>query len=129
MSSANLEALGWDEWFEGHAGATCAEESSYARVASVDRDQLLLISGAGVFRARLSGKYLNESVSSSELPCVGDWVCVDRSDADQSGLIHGVLERKTSLRRKAAGVSVDYQMIAANVDVVFLFNHVTTTLI
>lgn len=120
MISANLEALGWDDWFEEQSNASCAQESSVARVAAVDRDQLLLINDAGVFRAKLSGKYMHESVSSSELPCVGDWVCVDRSDADQFGMVHGVLKRKTSLRRKAVGESVDYQMIAANVDVVFI---------
>jgi ribosome biogenesis GTPase / thiamine phosphate phosphatase len=120
MISANLETLGWDDWFEEQARVSCEEESSVARVVAVDRDQLLLINDAGVFRAKLSGKYMHESVSSSERPCVGDWVCVERSDSDQFGMVHGVLQRKTSLRRKTAGVSVDYQMIAANVDVVFI---------
>lgn len=120
MRTANLEALGWSAWFEEQARTVCDPTNSVGRVAAVDRDQLLVINETGTFRAKLSGKYMYESVSSSELPCVGDWVCVERSTADQFGIIHGVLGRKTSLRRKAPGESVDYQMIAANVDVVFI---------
>lgn len=118
MNSPNLVALGWDNWFAEQASAHCDPAASVARVAAVDRDQLLLLNASGTFRARLAGKLLYESVSSAALPCVGDWVCVEKSPAYRFGLVHGVLARKTSLRRKAAGDSVDFQMIAANVDVV-----------
>ena len=120
MSNSKLEALGWDDWFEEQARTNCDPASSVGRVAAVDRDQLLILNETGAFRAKLSGKFMYESVSSSELPCVGDWVCIERSPTDQFGVIHGVLGRKTSLRRKAPGESVNDQMIAANVDVVFI---------
>ena len=120
MNNSKLEALGWDDWFAEHAITDCHSTGSFARVAAVDRELLLLINESGVFRAKLSGKYMYESVSSSEHPCVGDWVCVEKAPADQFGLVHCVVGRKTSLRRKAAGESVDYQMIAANVDFVFI---------
>jgi ribosome biogenesis GTPase len=120
MSKSTLEALGWDEWFAERARTDCRSTGSFARVAAVDRELLLLIHDAGLFRAKLSGKYMHEAVSSSERPCVGDWVCVDKAPADQSGLVHCVVGRKTSLRRKAAGEAVEYQMIAANVDVVVI---------
>lgn len=55
---------------------------------------------------------------SHELPCVGDWVCVAKYPQDDFGVIHALLERQTSLRRKSAGSVTDYQMIAANVDTV-----------
>jgi ribosome biogenesis GTPase len=45
---------------------------------------------------------------------------VEKSAQDQFGLVHGVLERQTELRRKAAGDSVEYQLIAANVDFVIV---------
>lgn len=120
MSNSGLESLGWDDWFAGHAKADCHATGPFARVAAVDRELLLLINESGAFRAKLSGKYMYESASSSERPCVGDWVCVERAPADQFGLVHCIIGRKTSLRRKAAGESVDYQMIAANVDFVFI---------
>jgi ribosome biogenesis GTPase / thiamine phosphate phosphatase len=120
MKHSNLEALGWDSWFEEQARFRCDPTGAVARVAAVDRDQLLLLNETGAFRAKLSGKVMHESVSSLDRPCVGDWVCVDKSPADQFGLVHGVLDRKTSLRRKAVGEPVQYQMIAANVDFVII---------
>jgi len=120
MKQSNLDALGWDSWFAEQAGLHCASTAAVARVVAVDRDQLLLLNEIGTFRAKLSGKYLYETVSSTELPCVGDWVWVIKSEADQFGQVHGILARKTHLRRKAVGEAVKYQMIAANVDFVIV---------
>ena len=53
-------------------------------------------------------------------PCVGDWVLVERAPGEAFGIVHGLLERRTGLGRKAAGESVELQMIAANVDFVIL---------
>ncbi len=120
MNELTLDSLGWDSWFEAQLKNLRAEEKSVARVAAVDRDQLLLLGEAGFFRAKLSGKYLYESESASERPCVGDWVCVEIPEHGQLGLVHKVFNRRTCLRRKAAGELVEYQMIAANVDFVII---------
>jgi len=120
MNELNLDSLGWDSWFEVQRENLCTEDSSVARVAAVDRDQLLLLGQAGAFRAKLSGKCRHESESASERPCVGDWVCVEISEPDKFGLVNEVFPRKTCLRRRAAGDSVEYQMIAANVDFVII---------
>lgn len=111
-----LEKLGWSEWFEERAD--CGPGHTLARVAAVDRGLLLLMDEAGTFRAKLAGSYLYRHRLSQEVPCVGDWVCQERPAGGDLGLIHAILERRTALRRKAAGDAVDYQMIAANVDTV-----------
>ena len=54
--------------------------------------------------------------SSADLPCVGDWVYVQYHSEGTRAIIHGILPRKTFLRRKSAGRNVDFQMIAANID-------------
>ncbi len=118
MNTSELEALGWDDWFEEQARVSCGPASAVGRVAAVDRDQLLLLNETGAFRAKLSGKYMYQSASSADLPCVGDWACVEKTPADQFGMVRGILARKTSLRRKVAGESIEFQMIAANIDVV-----------
>jgi ribosome biogenesis GTPase len=120
MKEMTLDSLGWCGWFEQQAKTLCEGETFVARVAAVDRNQLLLVGEIGFFRAKLSGKYMYESESASERPCVGDWVCVKKPELDQFGVAHKVFERRTCLRRKAAGDSVEYQMIAANVDFVIL---------
>ena len=119
MTKLTLDALGWNEWFAAQTGL-CGTANIMARVAAVDRDQLLLVGERGFFRAKLSGKFLHETEGSMQRPCVGDWVCVEKSAQDQFGIVHGMLERQTELRRKAAGDSVSCQMIADNVDFVIV---------
>lgn len=113
-----LNELGWSDWFAQRA--SCKPSETIARVAAVDRDQLLLVDRSGHFRARLAGRYMHHHQLSQELPCVGDWVCVEKQLQGDFGVIHALLERKTSLRRKSAGISTQYQMIAANVDYVLI---------
>jgi len=117
---STLEALGWDEWFDEQAKLLCDPKSSVARVIAMDRGELLLINEVGSFRSKFSGKYLFESDASANFPCVGDWVCVEKKGADELGIINALLERKTRLRRKSAGKSVEFQMIAANIDFVIV---------
>jgi ribosome biogenesis GTPase / thiamine phosphate phosphatase len=110
--------LGWSDWFAQRAD--CQPPDTVARVAAVDRDQLLLVDPDGHFRAKLAGRYLHHHHLNQELPCVGDWVCVEKQSGEDFGVIHALLERRTSLRRKSAGNVMEYQMIAANVDYVLI---------
>ncbi len=112
----DLAPLGWNEWFDERT--QCGPADTLARVVAVDRELLLLMDQTGSFRAKLAGRYLHQRHLAEELPCVGDWVCVEKQPTDDVGQIHLLLERRTSLRRKSAGDSVKYQMIAANVDCV-----------
>jgi ribosome biogenesis GTPase / thiamine phosphate phosphatase len=113
-----LNELGWSDWFEQRVD--CTPTQPVARVAAVDRDQLLLVDQTGFFRAKLAGSYLRSRHQAYEWPCVGDWVCVERHPGDDFGVVHALVERRTSLRRKTAGNAVEYQMIAANVDFVVI---------
>jgi ribosome biogenesis GTPase len=113
-----LSELGWSDWFAQRTD--CKPPDTVARVAAVDRDQLLLVDQNGNFRAKLAGRYMHHHRLSQELPCVGDWVCVEKQFGDDFGVIHALFKRRTSLRRKSAGNVTDYQMIAANVDYVLI---------
>jgi ribosome biogenesis GTPase len=115
-----LTALGWNDWFEERALRDHASSESVARVVAVDREQSLLIDEAGVFRAKLSGSYRYRVHDPENLPCVGDWVCVERARKDDFGLIQSLLDRRTALRRKAPGSASAVQVIAANLDYVFV---------
>jgi ribosome biogenesis GTPase len=116
--NSELSGLGWSDWFEQRV--ECGPGETVARVAAVDRDRLLLVDGAGPFRARLAGRYLHHHHEAHEFPCVGDWVRLSKQPGADLGVIHGLLERRTSLRRKSAGSVAEYQMIAANVDYVVI---------
>ena len=115
-----LAHLGWSEWLEAQASLQCRTEDTVARVAAVDRDQFLLVNQSGQFRAKMSGNYLYRHQPSHEFPGVGDWVCVEKNPTDDFGLVHALLERRTSLRRRSVGDLTGHQMIAANIDYVII---------
>jgi ribosome biogenesis GTPase len=113
-----LTSLGWSDWFD--ARTDCGPGATVGRVAAVDRDLLLIMDQTGTFRASLAGRYRHHHRRSHELPCVGDWVCVERPPGSEVGQVRAVLERRTVLRRRAAGDAIDSQTIAANVDTVII---------
>lgn len=113
-----LALLGWNDWFEQRLKN--AEGCAIARVVAVDRELLLLAVGTETFRARLSGSYLHHHHEAEEFPCVGDWVRFDKDDAESMAIIRSIVERRTSLRRKRPGSVAGIQMIAANLDCVFI---------
>ena len=115
---SELNSWGWNSWFEEHCH--CKPSETVARVAAVDRHQLLLIDQHRYFRAKLPGSFMYQHQQSHEYPCVGDWVCVEKQPEGTFGVVSSVFPRKTSLRRKSAGDSADYQMIAANLDYVVI---------
>jgi ribosome biogenesis GTPase / thiamine phosphate phosphatase len=116
----DLTALGCDRWFEERAADLLRPGQSLARVTAVDRGAFLAHGRSGEVRAKLAGRLRFSVASAGDLPCVGDWVCIQERESGGPAIIHAVLPRKTFLRRKAAGRTVDFQMIAANIDVAFI---------
>ena len=112
--------LGFDSWFEAHIDDIRHEGQGMARVSAVDRNSYMIRNEQREIPAELAGKFYFHVESSVELPCVGDWVTVQYYNNDTSAIIHGVFPRRTFLRRKRAGAEVDYQMIAANIDIAFI---------
>jgi ribosome biogenesis GTPase / thiamine phosphate phosphatase len=115
-----LNELGFDDWFAARRDGTLAGTHSLARVSAVDRGAYLIVNEAGELTAELAGKFRFNAESSVDLPCVGDWAYVQYHNGGTLAVIHGVLPRRTFLRRKAAGRDVDFQMIAANIDAAFI---------
>ncbi len=115
-----LAALGFDNWFEERSAALLQPGQSMARVTAVDRGAFLIRNEDAEIYAELAGKFRFSVESAGDMPCVGDWVCVQGHASGGPALIHSVVPRKTVLRRKSPGKTVDCQMIAANIDVAFI---------
>ena len=115
-----ISDLGFDQWFEEHSSELRQDGCSFARISAVDRGSYLIMNESGEVPAELTGKLSYQIESSMDLPCVGDWVTAYYYNDDSTAIIHGVLPRKTFLRRKTAGANVDFQMIAANIDAAFI---------
>ena len=118
--SEQLNQFGWNEWFDAKAQEIILAGHRLARVVAVDREQLLVIDESGEYRAKLAGRFLYTTERPSDFPCVGDWVSIQYSGSDDFGIIHDVVPRKSFLRRKAAGDTIEYQMIASNIDVALI---------
>jgi len=115
-----LRDLGFDQWFEAHITSFHEDDRSIARVSAVDRGSYLIRNELNEVPAELSGKLSYQTENSVDLPCVGDWVTAQYYNHDTAAIIHRVFPRKTFLRRKCAGENVDFQLIAANIDIAFI---------
>jgi ribosome biogenesis GTPase len=116
----NLADLGFDSWFEQRCAPLLQSGHSIARVTAVDRGAFLIRDQHAETYAELAGKFRFAIKSTIGLPCVGDWVCVQCPASGGPAIIHSVVPRKTFLRRKCPDKTVDFQLIAANIDVAFI---------
>ncbi len=112
-----LSELGFDAWFADQARQLCDPNLSVARVTVVDRGRYVVRDEFGEVPAELTGRYQHEAAGAADVPCVGDWVCVHLRDARSHAKL---LRRRSFLRRKSPGRDVEFQMIAANIDVAFV---------
>lgn len=92
-----------------------------ARVAVQYKDMYKVITVEGEILAKVSGKLAYSSNSIFDYPVVGDWVLLDRiNNKSGDAIIHNILSRKSYFSRKAAGNRYDKQIVASNIDYVFI---------
>jgi ribosome biogenesis GTPase / thiamine phosphate phosphatase len=111
----NLQDLGWDAFFQEAFQPYENDNLIPARVAARHHGPCELLTELG----RLGGVPAGR-LSDDELPAVGDWVAARPLEGERKAVIEGVLPRKTSFARKEAWGRTVAQIVAANVDTVFL---------
>ena len=116
----DLERLGWNPHFaQALLSETESNELLPARVAREDRTSYVVYTERRALRAHLRGTLRHQALGRDELPAVGDWVAVRRADG-RAAVVHSVLPRLTSIARNAAGRGNERQIVAANVDRLFV---------
>jgi ribosome biogenesis GTPase len=118
--SGHIQKLGFDEWFQDKADPMSLEGFEPARVIAVHKDSYTISNGENDFFAELTGKILFNAASPVELPAVGDWVFANLDEDNSFSIIHGIIPRKSLLKRKTPGKKIDFQLIAANIDAAFI---------
>jgi ribosome biogenesis GTPase len=118
--SFDLTALGWSPSREREFELYAADAFAPARVAAQHRGAYVIYAASGERPAEVAGRLRHAAVSPVDRPAVGDWVAVADGPNASAATIHTVLERDTVFLRKAAGDEAVEQVVAANVDVVFL---------
>jgi ribosome biogenesis GTPase / thiamine phosphate phosphatase len=112
----NLESLGWDASYAEAFAPYEQDGLAPARVAVEHRSEYVVYSGLGELRAEPAGRLR----FGGEHAAVGDWVAIAARPDEERATIQAVLPRRTAFMRKAAWLETKAQVVAANVDVVFV---------
>lgn len=100
--------------------AATQPELTLARVTGQHRERYDLISAVGPLPAQVAGKLQHDLAVETDFPAVGDWVLTTLAPDHQLALIQTVLPRQSVLERAAVGKTGAGQIIAANVDTIFI---------
>lgn len=115
-----LESLGWTqrqtEAFAPHAALGLAA----ARVVAEHQHVYTLLTEDAELLARVTGRLRYEADGRADFPAVGDWVAARPQPGEDWATIHAILPRRSRFSRKVAGEDAEEQIVAANVDTVFL---------
>lgn len=107
-----MNNIGLIDFFKDQAEAN----EQIGRITTYAQNYYTIATSQGVEGAVITGKLLYESV----YPRIGDFVVYEKTDDGSLNVIKRILDRRTCLSRKIAGEKSDEQIIAANMDYVFL---------
>lgn len=115
---SSLDHWGWDaRWAEAFGEARGLIP---ARVTAQQRGLLNVIAETGPRTARVPGAMRHKASGAADLPAVGDWLACEANPGEETMTVRRVLPRRTKLSRKAAGETLEEQVIAANLDAVVI---------
>jgi ribosome biogenesis GTPase len=129
---SSLERLGWSPFFEAQRIQSGRRDLQFARVIEEQRDACR-VSGEFSGWAEPGGRFRHQATSRDDFPAVGDWVGVrgpmaEAQESGERGVIDVRLDRRSTIARAAAGRAVERQLIAANVDTIFVVTALTRDL-
>jgi ribosome biogenesis GTPase len=115
-----LEDYGWSQHFAEAFAPFAAEGFEAGRVLLQHNRIYALYTAAGELEAETTGRLRYLARGADDLPAVGDWVVIRSTAEEGKAKIHEVLPRRSKFSRKTAGRETEEQIVAANVDTVFL---------
>lgn len=117
-----LTPLGWNEALAESFAATCSRGDRALEPGRIIRQESLVrvqLAERSVL-AKPAGKLLHGARSAEAIPVIGDWVAVAPPPPGGMALIHAVLPRRSTLMRRQIDDDRQVQVIAANVELVFV---------
>ena len=121
----DLHTLGWDETFASAFEPFREQGFAVARVGLEHRGAYRVFTEEGEIWAEIVGRIRYEATGRADYPAVGDWVVITVSAGEPRAAIHAILPRKSKFSRRAAGRDAEEQIVATNVDTVFLVQALT----
>lgn len=116
----DLKDIGWDEHFAMQFADYEPDDFVPLRIIRDNRTNYSALGENGELICELSGKFRYRAGSKSEYPTVGDWVVASIRKGEDKATIHSLLSRKNTFSRKVPGEVTDEQVVAANIDTVFI---------
>ena len=120
MPILDLTALGWGPTFSEAFAPYAAKGLVPGRVALEHTHIYRVLTADGEWLARVSGRLRHAADQRADFPAVGDWVAVEPPAQEGDARIHAVLPRFSRFSRRAAGDPTEEQIVAANINTVFL---------
>ncbi len=118
---AGLTKLGWNAGRDQQFAPYLAKGLTPARVAVEDKHFYRVWTAAAELSAQITGKAMHEARGdNSKHPKVGDWVAVKLVPNETKATIQAILPRRTQITRKLTGRDTSEQILAANIETVFL---------
>jgi ribosome biogenesis GTPase len=114
----DLKKIGFKEEFLNYK----KDNLEFARVILEHKHIYRITDGEMEWLAEPSGKFRYNALTRKDYPAVGDWVLVKKLPDEGKAVIHEILPRISCFSRKIAGKQVEEQIVATNVDYVFLVN-------
>ncbi|UKS30343.1 ribosome small subunit-dependent GTPase A [Paenibacillus sp. HWE-109] len=112
--------LGWNTFFEKSFEPYHSEGYQAGRVSLEHKHMYRVLTESGEVLAEVSGKMRHLAIHREDYPAVGDWVVVSIRAEEQRATVHAVLPRQSKFSRKVAGQVTEEQIVATNVNTVFL---------
>jgi ribosome biogenesis GTPase len=122
LSVSSLESLGWDAQLASELEGLEQPDLIPGRVAAQHRGAYAVWTETGDVRADVAGALQYQRAVGGVLPAVGDWVALRGRPEGGRATIQAVLSRRSAIARKTADRNSVDQVLAANVDVVFLLS-------
>lgn len=116
----SLRALGWNSFFQDAFASHATRGLVAARVAVQFRGGYEVWTRDALLTAEVSGRFRHDTSAARDFPAVGDWVAIEPLAGETRAVIHAVLPRRTRFSRTTAGGTTDEQLIAANIDEIFV---------
>lgn len=91
-----------------------------ARVIVEHKHAFKIMTDTEELSAIVSGALSHQTTERSDYPAVGDWVIVEKLNGETKAVIHKLIARQSKFSRKIAGQTTEEQVVAANIDVVFI---------
>lgn len=116
-----LRDFGWDaDWASAFAPHAAAGLEPARVVVELRRHYYAVQAADGEFLGECTGRFHHQARIASDYPAVGDWVAIQRQPDGRRAHLHALLPRRSAFSRRAAGDEEAEQLIAANIDTVFL---------